>query len=77
MIQQSFYTGWKGVIPAGLIPGVGAKAPAVVESRSRREPIVVSPSQLNGPSESANVVLGRNEISNSNAPARRTKKRRK
>jgi YidC/Oxa1 family membrane protein insertase len=77
MIQQSFYTGWKGVIPAGLIPGLGAKAPAVVESRPRREPVVVAPSQLNGPSESANVVLGRNELATTNTPPRRTKKRRK
>ena len=80
MIQQSFYTGWKGVIPAGLtglIPGLGSKAPAIVESRPRREPVVVAPAQLNGPGDSTNGALGRKELVGANAPARRVKKRRK
>ena len=77
MIQQSFYTGWKGVIPAGLIPGLGSKAPAIVESRPRREPVVVAPAQLNGPSDSTKGVLGRNDLASAHAPARRAKKRRK
>jgi YidC/Oxa1 family membrane protein insertase len=77
MIQQSFYTGWKGVIPAGLIPGLGSAAPAVIQSRPRPEPVVMAPAQLNGPSESNGAVLGRTELVTSTPPARRAKRRRK
>ena len=77
MIQQSFYTGWKGVIPAGLLSGLGLTAPAVIQSRPRQEPVVVAPAQLNGPSESNGAVLGRSELVASSQPPRRTKRRRK
>jgi YidC/Oxa1 family membrane protein insertase len=77
MIQQSFYTGWKGVIPAGLIPGVGTKVPVIIENRPRRDAVVVAPPQLSSATDSAGTVLGRNELTSTSGPARRTKKRRK
>lgn len=72
LVQQSFYTGFKSALP-----WVTAPAPALTESRPRREPVQVASAERPRLPESTNGTVDHRATTAPTPAPRRAKKRRK